>query len=418
MKDKKTWDWQTIEKEIPVKEWQSHFNWIEEPHVSPDGEKIASIVNSDDAEFTVCINGKPWDEIFEKIWSLKFMADGRLAALVSNDEMWTVCIDGVPWETQFEYAWDLKGTPDGSSVSVAVQKDEKFGMAVNDITWDHLYENITGMVLSDQGATGAVVQVSPLGQADINSFNSGIFAAAQNGVAQTQKFMNIWNLSFDSQGKQISYSIRKNRLDYSVVKNETPWNQNFQAVWKSEFIDQGNSIIAPVRQRGKWLLYKDNAPFWSKQFEQLWKLEIHDDAQKIAAIASDTFGKWTVWENEKPWDFHCDTMISDLFYTTDGSKLVAIVKNKGHWDLVINGIPWNLKADKLWRPVFSSDNKIFATRMEKDGKYYLVVNKRIYSEPFDKIFEPQIDPDNNKILLKSIRNGIYSRQILAIDTIC
>ncbi len=418
MKDKKTWDWQTAQKEIPVNEWQHQFNWIEEPHVSPDGEKIASITNCDDAEFTVCTNGKVWDDRYEKIWSLRFLPDGRLAALVSNDEMWTVCIDGIGWETQFDYAWDLKATPDGSSVSVAVQKDQKFGMAINDIIWNHLYENITGMVLSDQGTTGAIVQVDPLAQADINTFDTGIFSAAQNGIAQSQKFMNIWDLSFDNQGKQISYSIRKNRLEYSVVKNNTPWTQNFESVWKSEFINKGNSIIAPVRQGGKWFLYKDDALFWNKQMEQLWKLEVHDDTQKIAAVVSDSFGKWTVWENEKPWDFHCDTMISDLFYTPDGKKLVAIVKNKGHWDLVIDGIPWNLKADKLWRPVFSSDNEIFATRIEKKGKYYLVVNKNIYNKSFDKVFEPQIDPNNNKILLKSIRNGIYSRQILAIETVC
>jgi hypothetical protein len=415
MKDERTWDWQTPKKEIPVKEWQDRFNWIEEGNVSPDGEKIASIVNCDEAEFTICVNGDTWDETFEKTWSLRFLPDGRLAALVSNDEEWTACIDGISWETKFDYIWDLKSTPDGSSIGAAVQKDSKYGMAVNDIVWDHLYENITGMVLSDQGTTAAIVQVDPLGQADIDVFGSGVFAAAKDGVAQPQKFINIWDLSFDSKGEQIAYAVRGKGFEYSLVKNDIPWNKNFQFVWKPKFVDKDNSIIAPVRQGEKWRLFKDGTPLWSKWFMQLWELEVHDKTQKIAAIVSDKYGKWGVWENEKPWDFCCDAMISDLFYSENGSKLVAVFKNKGHWDIAVNGKPWNIKADKLWSPVFSPDNEICATRMEKKGKYYLVVNGKTYPKQFDMVFEPRISPDNDKVLLKSIHNGIYSRQILDLD---
>ncbi len=417
MKDERTWDWQTPKKEIPVKEWQDRFNWIEETHVSPDGEKIASIVNCDEAQFTICVNGDIWDDIFEKAWSLRFMPDGRLAALVSNDEEWTVCLDGISWETRFDYIWDLKVTQDGSFIGIAVQKDMKYGMAVNDTVWNHLYENITGIVLSDQGTSAAIVQVDPLGQADIDGFGSGIFAVAKDGVAQSQKFMNIWDLSFDSTGQQIAYAIRKNRLEYSLVKNNSPWNQTFQSVWKPKFVDKDNSIIAPIRQDGKWGLFKDGTPFWRRKFAQLWKLNVHDHTKKIAAIVSDKFGKWTVLEDEKPWDFYCDTIISDLFYSDSGNQLVAVFKNKGHWDVAVNGKPWNIKADKLWPPVLSSDNKIFATRMEKKGKYYLVVNGKTYQKPFDMVFEPRISPDNDKILLKSIHNGIYSRQILGLDAV-
>ncbi|MCK5099733.1 MAG: Tmc redox complex protein TmcD, partial [Desulfobacteraceae bacterium] len=92
MKDKNAWDWQTTNKEIPVKEWKDRFNWIEDLHVSPDGEKIASIVNTDEAEFNVCVNGEIWEETLEKAWGLRFLPDGRLAAMVSNDEEWTICV--------------------------------------------------------------------------------------------------------------------------------------------------------------------------------------------------------------------------------------------------------------------------------------------------------------------------------------
>ncbi|NOX32844.1 MAG: Tmc redox complex protein TmcD [Deltaproteobacteria bacterium] len=417
MKDEKSWDWHSGKKEIPVKEWQNRFNWVEEPYVSPDGEKIASIVNTDEARFSVCVNGETWENNFEKAWSLKFMPDGRLATLVSNDEEWTACVDGVSWETRFDYTWDLKFTPDGSSIAVAVQKDGQYGMAVNDTIWDRLYENISGVVLSDQGTSAAVVQADPLGQGDIEGFSSGIFCAAVNGVAQQEKFMNIWDLSFDSKGKQLAYSIRKNRVDYSISRGSQPWKKNFQFSWKPEFIDKENSVIAPVRQGGKWFLFKDEAPFWNKSYGQLWKLAIHGNGKKIAAVVSDNFGKWTVCENDETWNFYCDTIISDLFYSDNGNLLIAVFKDKGLWDIAVNQKAWNIRADKLWSPVVSRDDTIVAARMEKDGVFYLVVNGKVYKEYFDMVFEPQISPDNDKILLKTMKNGIYSRQILSLDKV-
>ena len=66
---------------------------------SPDGETIAAIVNVDEGEFTVCVNGDVWGEtIFDKIWHLRFSPDGRLTALVSEMGEWTMAVDGVAGE--------------------------------------------------------------------------------------------------------------------------------------------------------------------------------------------------------------------------------------------------------------------------------------------------------------------------------
>ncbi|MBU1695462.1 MAG: Tmc redox complex protein TmcD, partial [Proteobacteria bacterium] len=343
MKNEKPWDWHSEKKEIPVKEWQERFNWVEELSVSPDGEKIAAIVNTDEAQFSVCMNGEIWEETFEKAWCPRFLPDQRLAVLAFREEEWTICVDGAFWETWFDYIWDFQFTPDGSFMGAAVQKDGRYGMAVNDTIWDSLYENISGAVLSNQGTSAAVVQVNPLGQGDIEGFSRGVFSIAVNGIAKPEKFMNIWDLSFDSKGEQIASSIRKNRVDYSISKNNQPWGKNFQFSWKPEFINKDASVIAPVRQGGKWFLFKDATPFWNKSYEQLGKLAVHGDGQKIAAVVSDVFGKWTVSENDKTWDFHCDSMISELFYSGNGDSLVAVFKNQGYWDIAVNGKPWNIK---------------------------------------------------------------------------
>ena len=102
----KSWDWETSEKNIPFNDWKGNFGWVEEPYVSPDGEKIAAIVNVSEGEFKACVNGESWENTFEKIWHLRFTPDGRLTAIVSDMGEWTVAVDGIPWEKKFGYVWN------------------------------------------------------------------------------------------------------------------------------------------------------------------------------------------------------------------------------------------------------------------------------------------------------------------------
>ena len=102
MIDGKHWDWETGQKKIPMADWQDRFDWVEEPYASPDGEKVAAIVNTGEETFNVCVNGDTWETDFDKIWHLRFLADGCLAALVSEQGEWTVAIDGKPWANMFE----------------------------------------------------------------------------------------------------------------------------------------------------------------------------------------------------------------------------------------------------------------------------------------------------------------------------
>ena len=65
MADPQSWDWETREKKIPLDAWKTEYRWVEEPYASPDGEKVAAIVNVDEGEFTVCVNGEAWFGILE-----------------------------------------------------------------------------------------------------------------------------------------------------------------------------------------------------------------------------------------------------------------------------------------------------------------------------------------------------------------
>ncbi|MBW1777787.1 MAG: WD40 repeat domain-containing protein, partial [Deltaproteobacteria bacterium] len=65
MVDQSKWDWETREKEVPFDPWKENFNWVEEPYASPDGEQVAAVVNIDEGEFNVCVNGETWESPFE-----------------------------------------------------------------------------------------------------------------------------------------------------------------------------------------------------------------------------------------------------------------------------------------------------------------------------------------------------------------
>ena len=132
------WDWEIGKRLITdTNEWKTSFEWIEEPNVSPDGEKIAAIIRDEEMTFSVCVNGTAWESAFDKIWNLRFGPDSRLTALVSDTGEWTVAVDGAAWENRFDYVWNTQFSPDGSNIIAAVQKGGEYFIASNDGSADH-----------------------------------------------------------------------------------------------------------------------------------------------------------------------------------------------------------------------------------------------------------------------------------------
>ena len=415
MEESKSFDWSTDLKEVPFREWEDKFTWVEEPYISLDGETIAGIVNVEESVFTVCENGEAWDAVYDKAWNLRPLPKGKFAACVNRDDEWTLSIGGNEWENRFDFIWDLQMNHDGSCLSLAVQKDSEYGMAVNDTPWENMYGNINEMVLGDTGSTAAVVQVSPLGQADIEGFKQGIFSCVVNGEAIDKNFLNIWDISFDSGGKNVAYGVRLDRTNYTIAVNDTAWDKKFQSVWKPVFLSGGTSVIAPVKEGGKWVLYKDGQPFWKTRYNQIWKMAVSEKTGNIAAIASTRFGKWTIVQNDQPWNMAVDQMISDLFYSGDGSTLVAVLKEKEFWTLAVNQKKWDLNADKVFTPCISSDGKFVCVVIEKKGQYFMAVNNHLIPGGYDFMATPVISPDNTQIMQKAIKDGVYQRRILSMD---
>ncbi|MCF8091956.1 MAG: hypothetical protein K9K40_05790 [Desulfotignum sp.] len=238
-----------------------------------------------------------------------------------------------------------------------------------------------------------------------------MFSVAWNGRAQARRFLNIWDISFDTSGANIGYGVRTDRETYTIVQNDTIWDNRFQSVWKPEFLDQ-HSLLAPVRLNGKWHLYKNNVPFWTRAYDQLWHLTVSPAGRDVAAVVSTPFGRWTVAVNDTVWDLSWDTMVSDIHFSKDGSCLAAVVKHKDVWDLAVNQTSWQMAADMVFAPCISPDGSVVAVVVQKKGQYQLVVNNRVLASGFSYMAEPVVSPNGSSVMLKGIENGIYKRRII------
>ena len=413
MEEKTSWDWHTELKEISCKEWENRFNWVQAPRVSMDGERIAAVVNLDEMAFTVCVNGDVWEGEYEKIWSLTPVTDNGFAAFAARDEEWTMNVNGTEWSNWCDFIWDMRVSPDGTRLGAAFQTDSEYGMIVDDEPWEDGYENLTGAVMGPDGTSAAVVQVESMAAADVDAFKKGVFCVARNGKAMDRRFLNIWDISFDADGRNIACGVRTDRETYGIVQNNSIWDNRFESVWKPEFLD-ADTLLAPVRSGGKWHLYKNDAPFWAKAYDQLWHLTISPAGKQVAAIVSSPFGRWTVAVNDRVWQQSWDTMVADIHFSADGSCLAAVYKHKEFWDLAVNETPWHMAADMVFVPRISPDGSVVAVVAEKQGQYQLVVNKRVVASGYSFMAEPVISPDGAKVMLKGIENGIYKRKIIGL----
>ncbi len=414
MEEKQSWDWSTQVKEIPFKEWESKYNWVEELCISPDGESIASIVNLDEMAFGICENGNLWNGEHEKAWSLKALPDNRYAVCVCQDEEWSLVVDGQPWSNQFDFIWNLNTSKDGSHIGIAFQRDMEYGMAVDNQAWEEGYENITGMTLSQTGKTAAVVQVDGMAAADVDAFAKGVFSVAKDGNPGKERFLNIWDISFDESGDRLAWAVRLDRENYGIAVDGSVWDSRFQAVWRPIFCNGGTNVVAPVRTGGKWFLYKDGSQLWPSAYENIWRLDINPKSNEIAAVVASEFGKWSIAQNDRIWSLSWDGMVRDIYHSKDGSALVAVFKDNGYWGLAVNDRAWRLSCDKLFVPSISDDGSVVAVCFEKDGQYFTAVNDNVVAGPYTYMADPVVSPDKDKVLIKGIVNGIYKRSIAAL----
>lgn len=411
------WDWDTSEKQISFQNWQEGFTWVEEPYASPDGENIAAVVRLEDESFGVCVNGKTWDETFEKVWHLRFSPDGRLTALVCRDMLWSVAVDGRMWSNQFDYAWQPMFSRDGGHLAMAYQQEMRYGLAKDDVPWDQNFVNLSGMTMASDGShTAAVVQTRGLDEAAIFDFAKGAFTVSVDGEPWKTEFVNVWGPAFSQDGRHVAAQVRLNRRDYTIAVDGMRWDQSFGSVWEPVFNPmKPDEVTAPVKTANGWTLATAHKTIWQNRYGQCWHHQYSPDGKNIAAIVSPSFGKWSVAVNDQTWNLRAGDMVSDLTMSPGGNRVAVTAKDKGRWKLVVDDHTWQNAFERLWAPVFSPDEGHVAVKADLGDAYALVLDGRVWSQRFDQLWDPVFSPDGEKVLVRSIENGNYNRRIISVD---
>ncbi len=226
--EKNSWDWDKASREIAdVSQWIASFPEVQEFAVSPDGERIAAIVMTDEEEFTVCVNGELWTNRFEKAWSLKFSPAGILFCIGMNNDEWTVIQEDQPWEETFDYVWNMKFSADGSGAGVNIRTSDGYGVALNGITWENKFVQMRSLEVSPDGKRAAGnIQLESLNEGDIFSFRKGLWSLAVDGECWSGHFLNVWDGAFSVDGAKIAAEVRLLSGSQTIAIDGVPWTRS------------------------------------------------------------------------------------------------------------------------------------------------------------------------------------------------
>lgn len=385
-----------------------------EPLPSPDGESVATIVASDEGEFTISVNGQHWDTSYDNIWNLHFTPEGRVIGLVSSMGTWTLAIDGQIWPREYEYIWQPEIGRSGEHVAAAVKVDGRYGMAVNGQDWDSLFPNATGFTATPEAdRTAAVVQTAPLDQGDVETFKKGIFSVAVDGQAWPETFLNVWDPCFGPDGESVAATVRLTPSDYTIAVDGACWPGRYSMAWQPVFNPGDQSVVAPVRVGSSWGLARDDKLIWEPHFFQVWHQRISSDGESIAAIVAPRFGEFTVAINGEPWK-NTYAVVTDLVLSRDGQRAAAVGQSglsisldeaaltSQQWQIIVNDHPWTGWYDRVFTPVISPDGRHTAVRVEKNGASTILVDDKAYFRPFSKVWDPIFSPDSSKVLIRAM----------------
>jgi len=409
--------WDPAIVDLPLSPWRDRFLWVEEIQASPAGDAAAAVVRLGEEGFSVCVNGEPWPEPFEKIWHLRYAPDGRLVALASREGEWTVVVDGVPWENRFSFVWSPLFSRDGSRIAVAFQRDMAYGMAVDDVPWEETFPNLTCPLLrADGAATAAVVQTEPLSEGDIVKYREGIYTAAVDGRPWERRFMNVWGLACGADGGgRLAAEVRLSPTEYTIAVDGTPWGETFACVWTPLVHPVRGTVLAPVRREGRWWLAEDGRILWDRPFVQLWQTQVSPDGRHIAAVVAPAFGRWTVAVDGRPWKATAGEMASDPCFSPAGGRLAVRFKDRGRWTIAVDGRVWRQARQMVFTPVFSPDGGRLCVRFKEQGRFGYLLDDRPWELGAEAAWDPVFSPAGDRLLLRTVEGGLFRRRVLPLE---
>ena len=229
MAEIESWDWWTEEKCIAnLNEWRTQFQVVQEFAVSNDGEKIAAVVEIENKKAVPCVNGKIWENTYERVWPLRFSPDGRLVCAALQNYEWTLIVDQAPWEETYDFVWNLTFSPDGKYIAVNIKKDNEFGISLNGRAWENKFFEARDVIMSPDGRrTASRVKTKRVASLDIMGYADKVLTVAVDGNPWDTKFLSIWGITFSPDGGSAAAGVKLKPMEFTIAVDGVLWQDTF-----------------------------------------------------------------------------------------------------------------------------------------------------------------------------------------------
>lgn len=413
--DRASWDWGAGKRVVGnLKQMAEGFATILEARPSPDGEKLALVLEREPDKLQIRANGELFDTELEKAWHLRFFPDGRPWALVRVDDEWTVMVGGELWPERWEFAWNPMLSGDGRSLGVQIKRDMEYSIAVNGKPWESSFLSIREYALSHDGSrVAAAAQLEELPEADIDKFLEGTWSLVVDGDAWAKRYLNAYAPIFSADGQTVAAEVRTGATEYTVATDDDPWEKTFGAIWEPRF--RRNQVLIPARVAGGWTLIEDGKPIWKGPYVQLWHHALNPDGSSIAAVVATSYGRWTIAVDDVPWEVSFSDMVGPPRWSSRGDRVAVLTKNDDRWGIAVDGVPWHDTWEMAWDPVFGPDGSAVAAKVERGGELTYVINGRVWGESFTRLWDPIFSPDGKALLARGVQDDAYVRRVVPLS---
>ncbi len=264
--------------------WEEMFPEVRDLVMSPDGKKVASHVQLTRRKeldifwfykknFTVAINGKPWDNSFLVVWGATFSDDSNhVAATVMGSDVvhYTIAVDGKPWNKEFDGCWEPVFKPGSTDVVAPVLIGKDWTLALNsELIWPKFVQ-IFYPTFSPKGDKLAAVVAVEVGKWTV---------AVDGNPWQITFKQAVFDPIFSPTGDRIA-AVAKENEKYTLVVDGKPWGDTFDNMWDPVFSPTGEHVALRAEKNGKYFIVVDGK-IYNIPYDWLWDPIFSPDGSKI-----------------------------------------------------------------------------------------------------------------------------------------
>ncbi|MCP4687168.1 MAG: WD40 repeat domain-containing protein, partial [Desulfobacterales bacterium] len=205
-------------------------------------ERLAAEVRLNLYEYTIAVDGKPWDKTFPTVWEPIFHpVDGSVTAPVRVAGKWTLANDGeILWSRMFTQAWHQQYSADGKNLAAIVAPEYgKWTVAVNGAPWSTVFGDLVAdLTFSPDGARAAALGKE--GEA---------WGVVVDGSRWTNAFDMAWKPVFSPDGAHVAARVEK-KGKYTIALDDRLWEKAGEAAWDPVFSPGGDKLLLRSIENG------------------------------------------------------------------------------------------------------------------------------------------------------------------------